>query len=406
MRTRLDGREFGHEDSDCFRLLGKDDQNNRGTVRRLSFRQKLRSLRIGHRRLRQRRLRALSKVEREIVVREALQERLAFARAHNIPVDRELGRRQIVLPEIFSLANNFDATVGAVAELRTCVMGNRQRAMLFFEHVREIEPAAALLLAAELFRCRRLHMGLSGFASGTYPQSPEVYRQMEEMGFFKLLKIAATEQPLAATTNRGAPIFLQFITGDRFSAELIDRLVTVIEKRVVPLDAAARQRLVGSIKEAMGNICEHAYRRDGQSVGTGGRWWLSAAVNIERHEVDVIIVDQGVGIPKSLPRRLGEAWRALLPGGHDGAPADSYIIQAATVLGRSSTGERNRGRGFNDMKTFINRCGDGELRVISNFGTYRYMPNQESRSDGNASIGGTLIHWRFQSDGMVSISDD
>ena len=77
-------------------------------------------------------------------------------------------------------------------------------------------------------------------------------------------------------------------------------------------------------------------------------------------------------------------------------PSDGEMIKAATELFRTSTDQSGRGRGFRDMKRFVDESTDGELRVLSNRGVYHYMKADERIGDHDRSIGGTLLEWRIR----------
>src|SRR3546814_15751737 len=77
-------------------------------------------------------------------------------------------------------------------------------------------------------------------------------------------------------------------------------------------------------------------------------------------------------------------------------PSDGEMILAATEYHRSGTGGKGRGRGFADMKRFVDICTDGELRVLSNRGSYHYLSGAEAHGNAETSLGGTLLEWRFQ----------
>jgi hypothetical protein len=87
------------------------------------------------------------------------------------------------------------------------------------------------------------------------------------------------------------------------------------------------------------------------------------------------------------------------------SPGDGHMIAAATEIYRTSTGQSGRGRGFRDMNRFIDECDDGELRVLSNRGSYRYIKDQEQIDDEELSIGGTLIEWRVRHGQAVDFED-
>jgi hypothetical protein len=119
----------------------------------------------------------------------------------------------------------------------------------------------------------------------------------------------------------------------------------------------------------------------------------------------IMILDQGIGIPKRLEPTIFEQVKAIMR--LTMAPSDGNMISAATELWRTSTGQGGRGRGFQDMKRFIDTCDDGELRVFSNRGAYTYMKDAAaSVADFKDSMGGTLVQWRVRHAEKVEVSDD
>jgi anti-sigma regulatory factor (Ser/Thr protein kinase) len=187
--------------------------------------------------------------------------------------------------------------------------------------------------------------------------------------------------------------------------------VSVVEQHVIPLDEVARGRLVAAIKEAMQNTLDHAYRPDLQADAMAQRWWMSARVDLVDREVMILLYDQGVGIPVTMPADYYHHVRAALSGnlrfaGLRPTPSDGSMIMAATKLYATRTGDPSRGRGFRNMQKFVDVCEDGELRVLSNRGSYSYMTKAEAFTDNERSISGTVVEWRFRSDGLVEMKDD
>ena len=78
----------------------------------------------------------------------------------------------------------------------------------------------------------------------------------------------------------------------------------------------------------------------------------------------IMFYDEGIGIPKSLPRTYPEIFRSL--GGllND----DAQLIQAATKIKRSSTNKKNRGRGLKDIKDYVKSVNNGMLKILSQRG--------------------------------------
>lgn len=116
------------------------------------------------------------------------------------------------------------------------------------------------------------------------------------------------------------------------------------------------------------------------------------------------LLDHGVGVPETLDATVLEMVKAAITR-WSWRPGDGHMIAAATEIYRTSTGQRGRGRGFRDMKRFIDTCDDGELRVLSNRGGYRYMKGEEQIDDQELSIGGTLIEWRVRHGQLVDFED-
>src|SRR3546814_3287721 len=51
-------------------------------------------------------------------------------------------------------------------------------------------------------------------------------------------------------------------------------------------------------------------------------------------------------------------------------------------------------------------CTDGELRVLSNRGSYHYLSGAEAYGNAETSLGGTLIEWRFRHVGVVEMRSE
>lgn len=331
-----------------------------------------------------------------------------YAWHHQIPYDPHARRHQIVLPSVFSLAENYEDTVAKINEIYEFAVVQRKPVMLHFNHVRQIEPAATLVLVSEIFRAR--HLRSPRFVTGTYPSDQNVYRGLKEMGFYRLLNVQDMEGVPSLPLEPGRPVFLQFVSENRVIPEFADGFVGLIEKHLFEMNELARSRLVVAIKEAMSNTLDHAHPQSDQGNTMRNRWWLSSWVNLIDREVTVVFYDQGVGIPSTLDalsfEKIAAAFYNLFKLKFDTQPSDSQMIAAATEYHRSGKGD-GRGRGFTDMKRFIDICCDGELRVLSNRGKYHYMKGQqEIPADALSSLGGTVVEWRFRNDGALEMVDD
>jgi hypothetical protein len=311
-----------------------------------------------------------------------------------MPRDRD--RVPILLPTDLSLRTNYDATVKAIEAIRETVLSQNKPVILYFEHVERLEPSATLLLTAEIFRCRNLRpFGKHFMVQGTYPKRMDVFLQLREMGFYDLIGVDARDHIPDDPESPDRPWFLRFHSFNRAEPTIPRELSTWINDNAIPLTDVQRRRMNEALKEAMYNTQDHAYEKSGEWPRLNFRWWLGGFIIPANNEMMLILVDQGIGIPESLSAHPGEMIRSFLTSGST-RPSDAQMIQFATTLFRTSTGESGRGRGFRDMKRFVDESADGDLRVLSNRGCYHYMKEGEQISNFDRSIGGTLLEWRIQ----------
>ncbi len=331
-----------------------------------------------------------------IAPRTALRKRIAI-----IPQTRAFVR----LPAVLSLKDNFEETAAVLLNMRNLVLHNRRPIVLDFSNVTEIEAAATLLITAEIYRCNKVARYKRGLAvSGTYPHDHGVHLQLREMGFFKLIDVPDRDEIVDDRKEVDRPRFLRFFTFDAVMSVMAAALSDIVAVGAFEMSTVVKGRMTGALKEAMGNAVEHAYKQEGIHPSMKGRWFCAASVNPVQGEMMIALFDQGVGIPVTLDATAFERIMAILERGSI-SPSDGNMIAAATELYRTSTGQRGRGRGFRDMKKFVDSCDDGELRVLSNRGSYRYMKGDEKIIDHRLSIEGTLVEWRVRHGQAVEFED-
>lgn len=327
---------------------------------------------------------------------------------HQLPADAPRRRRiPLIVPKILSLKDNYDETLKLIVDIRKYTLEGYHPVDLFFNEVQHLEPAALTVLTAEIHRCRNLRrVNGKPAVSGYYPSDPEIYRQLQEIGFFRLLEIKDQLPPNHAADGSRTRIVLPFLTDAVVTAErsawFIDQLAALIQD-AVPMDDRSKRYLQGAVVEAMKNAGEHAYKLRPEFQALGHRWWLTAAFDLEKREVAILLFDQGVGIPATLEPDLLDKMESLSKA--EGlAPRASLMIEIATRPGESSTGQSGRGQGFKTMRKFIDFCDDGDLIVYSNTGNYLYARNGTARDDRSLSLGGTLIQWRFRHSEQVTVA--
>lgn len=359
------------------------------------------------RQAKRKRLAAMKKrdYQRWLATNRAVQEE--FAAAHQLAPPSSGELVPILLPDRICLRTNRDAVINAINELEQTVFIKQHRAMLYFDSIEYLEPAATILLLASIFRCRNLRQFRGRHSViGNYPKDRSVLLQLAEMGFFKLLDVKVPDLDQEGSgLDPTRPFFLRFQTMTRVvghEAAAFCDLVTIGAFQMAP---QTKRQMVAALKEAMGNAHEHAYSRPtGREIPVmNNRWWIAGHLDRRRGEMMVILFDQGVGIPETLDLNLLDRLAAIVK--LSSRPTDAELIEAATELYRTSTGDRGRGRGFRDMKRFIDSCDDGELRVLSNRGAYSYMKGAPHTDNWNTSICGTLIEWRVRHSTIADVGD-
>lgn len=314
-----------------------------------------------------------------------------------------LNRLVIKVPETLDLVHNRTSTLEVASACRTNCLVHRKRTLLDFRDTKVISSASILYLVAEIDRCRRV--GGVAILSGTYPKDRRLNRQMRDSGFYDALGVKVDD----AQRERVFPVeYIKVQSG----VEADGRLAVKLRQALLgPLEGQLGKDKRGSffrgLTEAMTNVSQHAYPDDwgtGQVKVIRKGWWMLGHINKLHKQLKIMIVDQGIGIPRSLPRNHRDILPSLLAmlnlESNDGA-----MIHAAMELGRSRLQQSHRGKGLNDLKQIIDLCNAGTLRILSKKGEYEYrMRNGRAISLVNAyedSLNGTLVEWSIPLDAIL-----
>ena len=291
---------------------------------------------------------------------------------------------RIPCPEHLSLEDDYEGVLKLIDEIRSSSRRN-ERTYIDFTPIRTVKPSGALVLAAEIDRWNSLP-GRPRFKSAdTKNWAPNVRKLLGQMGFFELLGLS--HQPDTASEG---PRYIKLRSGTQVDGEAVEELRTL---DLGPVSVPKARLLFAAVTEAMTNVVHHAYE-----AATHGprRWWLSAAH--EAGQVEILIYDQGTGIPKTLPLTLGERVRDMLPG--DFAAHDGKMIEVAHSLSKSGTREAHRGRGLGrDVRRYIEEHDKaGTYCVISGRGEYTVPAGKGATGQVKShprALRGTLIRWRL-----------
>ena len=313
-------------------------------------------------------------------------------------------RTNILCPSDFSLESNFDGVVDVIEQIRS--HGDHRARQPIYINLRKIEfisPSAALVFTAELDRFNRsLEMrGISGKLRAVDAQrwNDRVYCLLKDMGFFDLLEDPASG--IQSEIDSAGLKFVKFRTGGQEEGQAILDLQSL---DLEPLAGTVPEKnyFYVAISEAMVNAAQHAYPDSLDAPKPN--WWLSASWDAQTNELVVLIYDQGIGIPESLPRQgvVEKAIHAFFINDH------SRLIRAAHELHRSGSGDNFRGRGLGEnIRNYIDRIDcDSSYRVLSLRGEYvrvnskdALFSNVDHRRDvlvnHKRSLPGTLIEWKI-----------
>lgn len=337
------------------------------------------------------------------------------------------------MPEVFCLDENYEEVIGFLSGLRDAISRSfagasdkdigstrkRRRVVasrphfknyVAFETMKRITPSAALILASEYDRARDIFKMPLHVVNYSQWQ-PDVKDTLSDLGFLDLFGIK-----LGHTHERHRKDILKFRTGQRISEDdvvfVIEALLGMLDRR--DDDAAIEQkdelatRAYKALVEAMENVRLHAYPALPGGIQVDDfvpRWWMTGAFEAATGELTVVLYDQGISIPVSLPRWPG--WSSIRPifARAFGKPFEAAIetidsgfddaaIYAATRMGRSSTRMSHRGKGLPTMREVIGACVSGRLRIVSRRGDVTFETGKRPvRRLHTTPLCGTLIEW-------------
>ncbi|MBR8093842.1 MULTISPECIES: hypothetical protein [Burkholderia cepacia complex] len=299
---------------------------------------------------------------------------------------------RLMAPPVFS-AYNLKARSALLKFVRSlCAhVAHGRSVRIDFSRVKLLNPCGTLLFVSELYRLLE-HTQPKARVSCNYPKEPVVEELFQHIGLLGKLQL-----PPRKTVSHERVKYWTLHCGTEVDLTGIE---TLYQRLLPTLGDELSFNLMGGIKEAVTNSVHHAYIADrGDGVHETHRgWWLFAQQRGD--DIDISICDLGVGIDRSLPnsgtwtRQLLQTVLELIPGRFK----DVRYIAAALELGRTRTGESNRGKGLHEMLQLVKDAGVGGLRIFSNHGIYSYeaRAQRETMMDAPESLLGTLVQWSFR----------
>lgn len=296
----------------------------------------------------------------------------------------------LTVPEIMDLNNNYDETMDFFTKIRKCSTIHSNISYLDFTKIKQVTSEAALILVSELYRYKKqkcINLAVRDFNKW----DERIKIQFYEMGIFELLNIKNLPKNFQPSSNDK----VQYI---KFRVSYIsDEEVMQFQEDIKKLVNIPNQEyLHNSITEAIINVRKHAYRSNMQYKPPKNYWWAIASFDRENCILSILVFDHGIGIPATLEHNYPELYKKRFLGiiKYNKTPKDSEIIKVAMEAGKTSTNEKNRGRGSQDIKDYIAKTPNSMLKIRSLKGTYEYHTNgKEKIYDNKDILQGTLLEW-------------
>lgn len=301
---------------------------------------------------------------------------------------------KIITPVNLSFEENRDAIIELVSEIRNISSKRSLEPYIDFRPIREIAPSGALILVAELDRWNKLKTRFEHRLNTADVKlwKPLVRHLLGQLGFFQLISANYPERLRIddESMHRNKAQYIKFRTGSKLDGETIERFRRDDLEPLLGTLPNARH-FYGAVIEAMTNVDHHAYEHSGMYPN----WWLSGAVDTDKNVARIMLFDQGVGIPETLPMNFSERAVSLLGDNH------AKMIEAAHTLGRSASNDPNRGLGLKrDVQNYLDVMdSDGTYKVSSLRGEYtvekrngKVLP--PTLKNHRSTLPGTLIEWR------------
>lgn len=320
----------------------------------------------------------------------------------------DLGRNANVLlcPKRINISDGYEDTVKFLEKVKVVARGLNGRFLVDFTSAEQVTPAGALMLVAVFDRWRETLPEQRLKAVSLDKWNPDVRRKLKEMGFFDIL---GSSCDLEDNPPPDVDRYLPFLTGHGSEGDQAQALRKSIES--LGPELADSSALYDGLVEAMTNVKQHAYL-GGEDVK---RWWMSASVNVAKNKLTVMFLDQGAGIPATLPRsRIWEQARGFLAKlGADAFQDDARLIQATLSIERSRTGHDYRGNGLRqDIKGYVETHeARGRLRILSRRGRCIYEKEAGGLERMEVSrlttpIHGTFLEWTIEEYSSNEVGND
>ncbi|OCH32989.1 hypothetical protein A6E13_11290 [Aliivibrio fischeri] len=314
----------------------------------------------------------------------------------------------IYLPEKMDFEQNHHLTmlhIEAISKLvglinknggRTLSRGAYNLGSVNFDSLKCISTEAALVLTSEISNWE------DSIRNKLRPKitkwDDSVYSQFHDLGFFDLF----ANKPLRKPTVNSHASDKKLVKYQKGSCNVKGTTKTLRKNihEIVGDDIEEWTFLHSGLDEAITNVIHHAYPDDCETRPKEKCWYLTASFHKTTKQLKVTFFDQGVGIPRTLETsKLKEKIFKYTSKFIDTRrKLDETLLEAAIEVGRTRTGESDRGNGLPDLLEFIRQRGNGELSILSAYGRYQFIAKDKNEDQKSSRLSiampGTLIVWQ------------
>lgn len=289
-----------------------------------------------------------------------------------------------------AISNDIDSFFEFISQIRTATATDLKIDM---SGVKRMVADAALLFKAELSKLIEINKVR---ISATPPIRDRTMQVLKQTGIDRLLNLNINGDP-----NREDVVHWRIAEGP---CAVIDPLALApIMADIESVTGMESHPIYQGIIESMANCVEHAYKPHPdvtRKMPENPGWWVFQQVR--GGILHVVVCDLGIGVRRSLPLTLaGEIglYNKLMYVARRGRGEDNRALLAAMEYGRTSTGQKQRGKGMRNAHKVVDDLGEGTFRAMSNAGCYIYNKRLD-RSEGSHrtvklrhSIQGTILGW-------------
>ena len=289
-------------------------------------------------------------------------------------------RRTLRAPEVFSLSENGPEVLDYFSRMQTHVK-SRHRLTLDLSGISTLGPDALLYMVGLLDHCRLLKRPYD--IRGNIPMHDTCKDMFLQSGFLDYVKSNIPRPP------SGGHI-LKIEKHKEVKGDLAGRIVDFCLRHLHQSQDSTSRNNFRAIIELMNNTREHASNPSENEL----RWYLMGVNNRRDDCIDLVFLDNGQGIPRTISRYVKEKILNVAPSFMGVAPREhALVLSALRGEFRTRTKERSRGKGLPAIHDIMTQGAIKDLLIISHK-AYLNLGRDECH-DIDVPFNGTLFSWKI-----------